>query len=363
MSRASGDDLEPIDLSDGASDNRGRTRHPSTFGRRHRRTRAALVVVAIALSAATGAALDHWIAPQGSTSSSRPPAPASDASTATATTAVATASGVSQGCVAFSRGGPDGGIHLLGVDGKLRRITTNPGDDQVAWSPDGTSIAFDRSTHGDQNIYVMRSNGDGLTRLTTSGTGASPTWSADGARILFTREVAGRSDFSTVRADGTDLRRLTEGRANDGSPEWSPHGSSIAFLGSGGMNLILYVMRADGSGRTTVEGIGNAGSPRWSPNGTEIAFVDEEDDSIRVVNPDGSGQRKLLDVTTLGDDMQPNFTQLAWSPDGAELIFAAGNPNVSHLYEFGIRGSGIEVLTTGPVTDESPAWSPIRSCP
>jgi Tol biopolymer transport system component len=61
--------------------------------------------------------------------------------------------------------------------------------------------------------------------------------------------------------------------------------------------------------------------------------------------------------------MQPNFTDLAWSPDGSELIFAAGNPKTSQLYEFGIRGSGITVLTTGPVTDESPAWSPIRACP
>jgi len=278
------------------------------------------------------------------------------------TTAITPATGVARGCVAFSRGGPDGGIHVLAADGTSRRITTDPGDDQAAWSPDGTKIVFNRYRKGDQQIYVMSATGSGQKRLTTGRSDASPTWSADGTRILFTREVPGRSDFYTMKADGSDVRRLTKGRPDDGTPMWSPDGSTIAFVGSGSRNLALYVMRAGGSTRRSIGGDINAAWPRWSPNGTELAFVDEDDGSIQVLNADGTGRRKVFDVTTLPGDMQPNFTEAAWSPDGMALIFAAGDSQSSHLYIVGIDGSGIKQVTTGPVTDEGPAWTARPTC-
>jgi len=67
-------------------------------------------------------------------------------------------------------------------------------------------------------------------------------------------------------------------------------------------------------------------------------------------------------VTTLPGDMQPNFTEAAWSPDGMALIFAAGDSQSSHLYIVGIDGSGIKQVTTGPVTDEGPAWTARPTC-
>jgi TolB protein len=281
---------------------------------------------------------------------------------ATTTTSVIRMTGVSQGCVVLSRGGPDGGIHVLGADGTLRRITTDPGDDQAGWSPDGTRIVFNRSIRGDQSIYLMHADGSGLTRLTAGPSDASPAWSADGSRILFMREVPGRWDFYTMKPDGTGLRRLTKGRKDDGTPVWSPDGATIAFVGSGSRNLSLYLMNADGSNRKRIGGDINAGWPRWSPNGRKIAFVNEDDGSIQVINPDGSGGRNVFDVTTLPGGTEPNFTKPAWSPNGTKLSFAAGSPQTSHLYVVGIDGSGIKQLTTGHVTDESPAWSSTPAC-
>src|SRR5207245_2911564 len=104
---------------------------------------------------------------------------------ATTTTSIFRTTVVSKGCVVFSRGGPDGGIHVLAADGTLRRITTDPGDDQAAWSPDGTKIVFNRFTKGDQQIYVMHANGGDLTRITAGTSDASPTWSPDGSSIAF----------------------------------------------------------------------------------------------------------------------------------------------------------------------------------
>jgi TolB protein len=267
-----------------------------------------------------------------------------------------------QGCVVFSRAGLSGGLHTLDAHGTLRRITTDPGDDQAAWSPDGTKIVFNRYVKGDQNVYLMRAGGGAVTRLTTGRSSGGPTWSADGSRILFTKEVGGRSDFYTMRPDGADLRRLTAGRMNDATPVWSPDGSTIAFVGSGRRNLSLYVMRADGSGRRSIGSAGNAAGPRWSPDGTKIAFVSEDDGSIHVMNRDGTKARPVFAVRTLGVPTQPNFTELAWSPDGSELMFAAGDAYATSLYLVGIDGSGITQLTSGRVMDESPAWSSVPKC-
>jgi Tol biopolymer transport system component len=280
---------------------------------------------------------------------------------ATTPTSVIPMSGGPQGCVVFSRRGPDAGLHVLAADGTFRRITTEPGDDQAAWSPDGTTLVFNRE-NGDQRVYAMNANGGGLAQL-TAGTGdASPTWSPDGSRILFMREVPGRWDFYAMKPDGTGLRRLIKGGVNDATPVWSPDGSSIAFVGTGSRNLALYVMRSDGSGRKRIGADINAAWPRWSPDGIKIVFVDQDDGSIHVMKRDGTGQRKVFDVATLPGDTFSNFTKAAWSPDGTKLVFAAGNPQTSHLYIVGIDGTGIRQLTTGAVTDESPDWSSTPAC-
>jgi Tol biopolymer transport system component len=269
-------------------------------------------------------------------------------------------SGVPDGCIVFSRGAPDGGLHLIGPDTKVRRITTEQGDDQPAWSPDGTRIVFNRE-HGDQRVYVMNAEGGHPRQLTAGTADASPTWSADGSRVLFMREAPERWDFYTMKPDGTRLQRLIKGGTNDATPKWSPDGSIVAFAGSGSRNLALYVMRINGSGRKRIGADINAAWPRWSPDGTQIVFVDEDDGSIHLMRRDGTGQHKVFDVTTLPGDMVSNFTKVAWSPDGTKLVFAAGNAQTSHLYIVGVDGTGITQLTAGAVTDESPDWSP-QSC-
>jgi TolB protein len=280
----------------------------------------------------------------------------------TTTTSILPMGRVPQGCAVFSRGGLDGGLHTLDADGTLRRITTDPGDDQAAWSPDGTKIVFNRYTEGDQNVYLTRAQGGTVTRLTTGRSNASPTWSPDGSRILFTKQVAGRTEFFTMKPDGTDLRRQARGRMSDGTPAWSPDGSTIAFVGSGSRSLSLYVMRADGSGRRNIGDAANAAWPKWFPDGTKIAFASEDDGSIHVVDRDGTDPRPVFDVTTLGVPTQPNFTEPAWSPDGTKLVFAAGDAYASHLYLVRVDGSGITQLTNGRVNDESPDWSYTTGC-
>ena len=181
------------------------------------------------------------------------------------TSSVAPPGRVPNGCVVFARGGPDGGLHVLGASGTPRRLTTVEGDFLPAWSPDGSTIAFERE-NGDQQLWVIDSHGSGLRRLTAGASDGTPTWSPDGLQILFMRGTVGREDFYTVAADGTGLRRLAIGHANDGTPEWSPDRANIAFVSTDDAgNLGIFVMHADGSGRTRIASHIQAAWPKWSP--------------------------------------------------------------------------------------------------
>ena len=98
------------------------------------------------------------------------------------------------------------------------------------------------------------------------------------------------SAIHRVGIDGTGLERLTRWRLNASDPDWSPDGQRITFdsgdSGLPGSKGNIYIMRADGSGRTrltdrkpvkTVEGGGGnikgTANPVWAPSGTQIMYI------------------------------------------------------------------------------------------
>ncbi len=206
-------------------------------------------------------------------------------------------------------------------------LTGNPVREQdPAWSPDGTRIAFVSNAAGHNEIWTIQADGTEPRRLATSPTSDTfPAWSPDGLRIAFVRNdrVTNRDDIWVMNAaDGSGLVRLTAtDTANESQPAWSPDGSKIAFVTDRDGDLEIYVMNADGSEATnlTQSPSSSETSPDWSPDGTLIAFDSDRAGDLLprlyVMTPDGSAQHEL-------EGTEPGDQQPAFSPDGAEVAFA-----------------------------------------
>lgn len=244
-----------------------------------------------------------------------------------------------------------------GATGGIRQLTNDGLSHDPAWSPDGKRIAFARYILGDEprwSVYVMNSDGSGVTRVTGPGF-RSPTWSPQGNALAF-------SSWSSASCPGDRycgaiyVQELSEGSvirqvaASGFEPAWSADGSRIAFVGHNGLindedYYSLRLVSPDGSGLTEITPSTwfYTTSPTWSPDGTRIAF--SMGGHIYVVRDDGTG---LTQLTTHWGALT-----LAWSPDGTRVAYGTRD-NVITIMEILAGGAGPTIMISGG----SPSWRP-----
>jgi Tol biopolymer transport system component len=127
----------------------------------------------------------------------------------------------------------EGGVQRIWTmkpDGTDKRQITSGDDAEPAWSPNGQTIAYQKSgaaTFGD--IYLVNAAGGNERALMTyplAGPQWSPAWSPDGQMIAFASKHetygngAGVHQIYTVWADGTRLARRTWGAMDKQHPAW-----------------------------------------------------------------------------------------------------------------------------------------------
>jgi len=222
-------------------------------------------------------------------------------------------------------------------------------------------LAFVSQADGNDEIYLVKSNGTGLKRLTTNTVSdGDPAWSADGLRLAFTSNRDGNAEIYVMNADGLNVARLTNNLVADYQPTWSSDGTKIAFVSERDGRPEIYVMNADGSNQVRLSTVGVPptpdGDPAWSPDGSKIAFWSTRSGTaeIWVMDADGSNPTKL---TSSGENYQP-----AWSPDGQKLVFRHTSSCYYwcdyDLWVVNISGLGTAKLPTGDLVDTDPHWSP-----
>jgi Tol biopolymer transport system component len=267
-------------------------------------------------------------------------------------------------------GAPHGLVHYeLGTGARLTLTDPPAGvtDVHPRVSPDGLTVAFQRSGAGRSAIHTVPVKGGEPSRISEwfSGPTGGLEWTPDGREILFPRpETSGRR-----------LVRMPIDRSGDAVPVTAvPHGaiapSASAFLNGRGYRLAVVngqpdigLRLIDFAAARRVATVA-ADSPfcdatrmdtpgRFSPDGSQIAFASDRGGShqIWIANRDGSDLRS---VTTFPDAI---VNPGSWSPDSQWLTFEATIRGATHIYRVRVNGGPTERVTSGTAMEIDPEWS------
>lgn len=192
-------------------------------------------------------------------------------------------------------------IYWMNANGTdQRNLTNNSADDLYpAWSPDGQSIAFTSNRDGQQEIYIIRLDGTGLLNLSNNpANDFQPTWLDDqglfdtaGERIAFTTNRDGNQEIYVMKTDGTEQVNITNSPADDFFPRSTRSGGLIAFASTRDGNQEVYAMDADGGNQTNVSNNPAQDTyPSWSPDAEWIVFASDRggDFEIFVMRSNGT---------------------------------------------------------------------------
>jgi Tol biopolymer transport system component len=188
-----------------------------------------------------------------------------------------------------------------------------PGSFQApAWSPDGSRIAFARSSDGENEIVVTDSAGENAREVGTFTNKTAFAWSRDGARLAYIDGVQALDAGSIGSLHVVDME-TSEEVVQDGdilSFFWSPDGEEIAYF-------ILLQTQPEGSS-------GESGGAAQS--GPQFVL------DLNVLNVTNGESRKLftyrptqqfLSVLPYFDQYHQSAT--IWSPDSNHLVLSFVN--------------------------------------
>ena len=196
-----------------------------------------------------------------------------------------------------------------------------PQEEEPAWSPDGSRVAYVRYRSRDagypDGLYVLDLE-SGERRLVWRGGVLSPSWSPDSRRLAF---AAG--PIMVIDADGSNAEAVTDHTAF--FPEWSPDGTRLAYDATEGSGLpddSVGVWVLDVATRERRLVLERARDADWLSNSTLVlrAYRTEDGiggDGLWRVDLNGSQPRQLLDVGAW-DDRYPSV-----SPDGRWIAWTA----------------------------------------
>ncbi len=176
-------------------------------------------------------------------------------------------------------------IWIMDINGQNRIQLSFVDDYTPKFSADGTKIVYEQ----DGNIIMMNPDGSGKTTITNTANDLEPAMSPDGNRVVFMSERDGNQEIYVINTNGTGLTRLTNDSARDFAPVFSPDGYSIAFVTTRDGTYNIYTMGADGTNQTRITFEGQNVSPWWQSG---------------EINPVQGNQPPVVAITDINGDWE-----------------------------------------------------------
>ena len=250
--------------------------------------------------------------------------------------------------------------------------------------------------------------------LEALGRVTDPKVSPDGSKVLFgisyesVEQNKSNNELYVIDIKGGEPQRLTRTAESENSAVWIDNGNKIAYLASDGESTQLYVMSADGKGKTKVSNVeGGIEGFLFSADEKKVVMIGrvKYDRTPADVYPDlPKANARIIDdlmykhwdqwvteiphpfvgdfdgnkVTNVTDIMQDEpfeapmrpfggVESFAWSPNSKQLIYVSRKKTGmdyavstnSDLYRYDLESGKTENLTEGMMGyDTAPAYSP-----
>ncbi len=226
-------------------------------------------------------------------------------------------------------------------------ISSSGRNHDARFSPNGRRIAFISDRSGTLEIWTALADGSSAKQLTHLN-GAwvnSIAWSPDGSRIAFDARPHGHAAIYDIPVNGGDMEVIDDAGVEQRMPGWASSGKSVYFnsVKDGAVAIYLKDLVAGTTVRVSEHEMYTVAQ---SPDGKELYYSDRSGHLFEA-NPDGTGAHPL-NITA--------FPVKSWAPTTHGLVYSTEGASAGTFKICVFENGNVTALgtPTGPLVTNDP---------